>query len=168
MRIISARERGELESREFFGDEYYLQCRSHHDELLSNRKKRTGKPDEIDRAMIEIEKAWIAHYENTLFHSSSLAITNSCVCARCERKRKATKKNDSDWKSVVNAFLDSKPEYIADHDKRKIFELCITVIYDACISSNKTNQQILETANKMTMELIQLAINIPITNSIRE
>lgn len=46
LRTLTMRERGEIESCEFYGEETWLKWKKHYGELMSYRKSLKGKPTE--------------------------------------------------------------------------------------------------------------------------
>lgn len=84
-RKISARERGELESRGLLSDETWIGWKQDYDELMSYRKSIKGKPTAEQRLMLHLNKIFIDFYERLLFHAEMLGGT--CVCARCKDDR---------------------------------------------------------------------------------
>lgn len=88
-RNISARERGELESKDWLGAEVWGRYKASLDEMLAYRKSVKGPPDVLQKACIDSNKESIAWYEGQLFHSPMLAAHGDCVCVRCAEKKAA-------------------------------------------------------------------------------
>lgn len=86
---INNRQRGEIDARTFLGDETWRKWKQDYDELMAFRKSLKGKPTDEQRATLEMNAIWIAHYDTVLWHSAWLAQTDRCACATCDRRRQA-------------------------------------------------------------------------------
>ncbi|KPF66108.1 hypothetical protein IP84_16985 [beta proteobacterium AAP99] len=81
---------GELEQRDFWGDETWRKWKGEMDALLARRKSFKGRPDEIEVALLKSDAQAIEAYKFLLFHSVMLGV-DECACPRCAKKRQARK-----------------------------------------------------------------------------
>ena len=84
---LNVRQIGEFEARAFLGDTEWKRMKQDYDECMAYRKTIKGKPDEAQRAMLQMNAAFIEFYGSVLFHSVKLAEINQCGCTRCGQKR---------------------------------------------------------------------------------
>jgi hypothetical protein len=84
---LNARQLGELEARAFLGDDEWKRMKQDYDQCMAYRKTIKGKPDEEQRAMLQMNAAFIEFYGSVLFHSTSLQQRNLCGCTRCGQLR---------------------------------------------------------------------------------
>lgn len=93
---MTARQIGELEARDFLGDDTWKRWKLEYDNCMGFRKSygRTmrGKPDDADRAILAANDASIEFLGSALFHSTMLARSNGkpgglCGCTACGQKR---------------------------------------------------------------------------------
>jgi hypothetical protein len=86
-RQLSAKQIGELDARDFLGEDTWKRWKLDLDEALSYRKTIKGKPTEEQLEVLKMNADFIEYYGSVLFHSASLAKHNRCVCNRCARAR---------------------------------------------------------------------------------
>lgn len=86
--MISPKQRGEIESRQFLGDEVWKEWKLDYDQCMAFRKSIKGKPTEEQMALIKMNAAFIDFYNSVLFHSPTLAKWGKCVCQRCVKSIK--------------------------------------------------------------------------------
>ena len=84
---LNVRQIGEFEARAFLGDTEWKRMQQDYDECMAYRKTIKGKPDDEQRAMLQMNAAFIEFYGSVLFHSVKLAKINQCGCTRCGQKR---------------------------------------------------------------------------------
>jgi hypothetical protein len=87
MRPLNARQIGELEAREFLGDETWKRWKIAYDEAMGYRKTLKGKPTEEQLLTLQNNAMDIEFYGSVLFHSATLANRNMCGCTRCGQAR---------------------------------------------------------------------------------
>lgn len=87
MTQLNARQIGELEARDFLGEEFWKRCKQDYDACMAYRKTIKGKPTDEERVLIEMNAAFIEFYGSILFHSYFLAKRNLCACTRCGKAR---------------------------------------------------------------------------------
>ena len=85
-RNLSASEVGALWARDFWGDEFWNRTKRDYDECMFFRKSMKGKPDDADRAVLEMNKRFIDYYDSILYHSPALGAWR-CECKRCAKWR---------------------------------------------------------------------------------
>lgn len=88
---LNARQVGELEARQFLGDDVWKAYKTDYDQMMAFRKTLKGKPTEEQRIILDMNNAFIDFYGSVLFHSPKLAAQNRCDCTRCGRIRNAAK-----------------------------------------------------------------------------
>lgn len=86
---LNAKQIGEFEARAFLGDEEWKRMKQDYDSCMTYRKTIKGKPDEEQRAMLQMNAAFIEFYGSVLFHSVNLAKRDRCACTRCGQIRNA-------------------------------------------------------------------------------
>ena len=84
---LNVRQIGEFEARAFLGDTEWKRMKQDYDECMAYRKTIKGKPDEAQRAMLQMNAAFIEFYGSVLFHSPSLKLRGLCGCTRCGQLR---------------------------------------------------------------------------------
>lgn len=94
---MNARQLGELDAREFLGEETWKRWKLHYDECMGYRKSLRGKPTDEQMLQILLNACDIEFYDGVLFHSARLASHGKCACGNCMRKQQglepsATKK----------------------------------------------------------------------------
>ena len=87
MTQLNARQIGELEAREFLGEEFWKACKRDYDECMAYRKTIKGKPTDEQLVVLKMNASFIEFYGSILFHSSRLAQYNRCACTSCGQKR---------------------------------------------------------------------------------
>lgn len=87
MQKLNARQIGEFEAREFYGDDVWKAWKQDYDECMSFRKSLKGKPTDEQRVQIDVNAHWIEFYGSVLFHSVRLSQNNLCGCTRCGQLR---------------------------------------------------------------------------------
>lgn len=88
---LSARQVGELEARDFWGDDVWRRWKTDYDNCMAFRKTLKGKPTDEQKAVLEMNNAFIDFYTFILFHSPRLASSGQCDCGRCGKLRSAKK-----------------------------------------------------------------------------
>jgi hypothetical protein len=88
---LSPKEIGEFERRGLLGEETWKKYKTDLDNLLGFKKTIKGKPDEIQRFILDTNQIWINFYNSNLFHSVVLSRNDLCGCHNCGVIR--TKKN---------------------------------------------------------------------------
>jgi len=68
-----------LSYRELAGEEFWKKEKADYDELMAYRKSIRGKPDEYQKAKLEINKILIDHYNRMIFHTGR----SNCDCKGC-------------------------------------------------------------------------------------
>lgn len=86
---LNARQIGEFEARAFLGDDEWKRMKQDYDACMAHRKTIKGKPDEEQRALLQMNAAFIEFYGSVLFHSVSLQKRGLCGCTRCGQIRNA-------------------------------------------------------------------------------
>jgi len=89
MQQYTARQIGELDARAFLEEETWKRWKLMYDECMAFRKTLKGKPTDEQREQLNANAAWIDFCDRVLWHSSSLATYNRCVCKTCDENRKA-------------------------------------------------------------------------------
>lgn len=84
---LNARQIGEFEARTFLGDDTWKRMKQDYDACMAYRKTINGKPNEEQRALLQMNAAFIEYYGSVLFHSVSLAKQQICACTRCGQIR---------------------------------------------------------------------------------
>lgn len=84
---LNARQIGEFEARAFLGDEEWKRMKQDYDACMAYRKTIKGKPDDEQRAMLQMNAAFIEFYGSVLFHSVALNKIGQCGCTRCGQIR---------------------------------------------------------------------------------
>lgn len=84
---LNARQMGELEARDFLGEETWKKWKQDYDACMSFRKTIKGKPTEEQMIQIKINAEFIEFYGSVLFHSPTLQKKNLCACTRCGQRR---------------------------------------------------------------------------------
>lgn len=87
MQKLNAKQLGELEARQFLGDETWKRWKQDLDDCLAYRKTLKGKPTDEQRAQLDINNIFIEYYGSVLFHSPTLARRDQCPCTRCGQRR---------------------------------------------------------------------------------
>jgi hypothetical protein len=83
----SLRELAELDARDFWGDEFWLDTKRFYDSLMAYRKSIKGKPDQWQRVMLHLNEAHIYSSAIILFHSAHQARYDRCGCPYCAKLR---------------------------------------------------------------------------------
>lgn len=89
MAKLNARQIGELEARQFLGDDVWKAYKADYDQLMAFRKTLKGKPTEEQKIVLAANNAFIDFYGSILFHSARLASSGKCDCTRCGKIRNA-------------------------------------------------------------------------------
>lgn len=55
-----------LSRRDFYGDDHYLAMKRDYEEIRQRAHARKGKPDEYDRLLIRLDKAFESFYKHML------------------------------------------------------------------------------------------------------
>jgi hypothetical protein len=86
---LNARQVGEMEARQFLGDDTWKAWKHDYDQMMAFRKTLKGKPTEEQKITLTMNAAFIDYYGSVLFHSVRLASTGMCGCTRCGQQRTA-------------------------------------------------------------------------------
>lgn len=89
---LTARQRCELEARDFLSDEHWKALKADYDECMAFRKTLKGKPDELQKLQLKMNADFIAFCDTVLWHSARMALTNECICKACDAKRQQAAK----------------------------------------------------------------------------
>jgi hypothetical protein len=85
MAQLNAHQLGELDARDFLGDDTWRRWKQLYDEAMAYRKTLKGKPTEEQRAQLEANAEWVAFCDHVLWHSARLR--DRCCCRSCTQKR---------------------------------------------------------------------------------
>lgn len=75
----------------FLGDDSWKRMKQDYDACMAFRKSIKGKPNEEQRAMLQMNAEFIEFYGSVLFHSPALGV-DRCGCTRCGQLRNAKSK----------------------------------------------------------------------------
>lgn len=102
---MTPRQIGELEMRDFLGDDTWKRWKLRYDECMSFRKTIKGKPTGQQKLALLSNNCELEFLGSWLFHSMQLAKKDQCGCTKCGQKRTGSKSMIDTFSEQLHAIM---------------------------------------------------------------